>query len=106
MKPPCLVSHLAVWCLVYVAGCTATDDAPVVPHDKLRVLIIDGNNPYHEWQKTTPLLKRLLEESGRFVVDVATLPIAEQPPEVAVRGVTSGTPGAKSADPQTGNFRP
>lgn len=42
---------------------------------KLRVLIVDGFNPYHEWQVTTPLMKRLLEDSGRFEVDVATVPI-------------------------------
>lgn len=51
------------------------------PHDggpgKLRVLIVDGHNPYHEWQVTTPLLKRILEDSGRFQVDVATVPIPE-----------------------------
>ena len=42
---------------------------------KLRVLIVDGHNPYHEWQVTTPLLKRILEDSGRFTVDVATAPV-------------------------------
>jgi uncharacterized protein len=42
---------------------------------KVRVLIVDGFNPYHEWQVTTPLMKKILEESGRFTVDVATAPI-------------------------------
>lgn len=42
---------------------------------KLRVLIVDGFNPYHQWQVTTPLMKQILEESGRFTVDVATAPI-------------------------------
>lgn len=42
---------------------------------KLRVLIVDGFNPYHNWQVTTPLMKRILEDSGRFTVDVATVPI-------------------------------
>jgi type 1 glutamine amidotransferase len=42
---------------------------------KLRVLIVDGFNPYHQWQVTTPLMKKILEESGRFTVDVATAPI-------------------------------
>ncbi len=45
--------------------------------EKLRVLIIDGHNPYHEWQKTTPLMRHILEDSGRFQVDVATVPIPE-----------------------------
>ncbi|MCP5112078.1 MAG: hypothetical protein GY953_14710, partial [bacterium] len=41
--------------------------------DPLKVLIIDGQNN-HKWQETTPVLKRLLEETGRFQVDVATSP--------------------------------
>lgn len=45
--------------------------------DKLRVLIVDGFNPYHEWQVTTPVMKKILEDSGRFEVDVATVPIPE-----------------------------
>jgi type 1 glutamine amidotransferase len=40
----------------------------------LRALILDGENPSHDWQTTTPLLKRILEGSGRFTVDVATFP--------------------------------
>jgi uncharacterized protein len=45
--------------------------------EKLRVLLIDGQNN-HEWQKTTPILVRILKESGRFVADVATAPAAGQ----------------------------
>ncbi|MFO1452352.1 MAG: ThuA domain-containing protein [Opitutaceae bacterium] len=39
----------------------------------LRVLIIDGQNN-HAWTVTTPLLKRILTETGRFTVDVSTSP--------------------------------
>ena len=39
----------------------------------LKALIIDGQNN-HNWQATTPLLKKYLEESGLFRVDVATTP--------------------------------
>ena len=35
------------------------------------VLLIDGQNN-HAWQQTTPVLKKQLEGSGRFTVDVAT----------------------------------
>ncbi len=38
-----------------------------------KVLIIDGQNN-HAWRETTPVLKRLLEETGLFQVDVATTP--------------------------------
>lgn len=51
---------------------------------KLRVLIIDGFNPYHEWQVTTPRMKKILEDSGRFTVDVATVPIpADYKPDLS-----------------------
>lgn len=41
--------------------------------EKLKVLLIDGRNN-HAWQTTTPVLKAILEESGRFTVEVATAP--------------------------------
>jgi len=41
----------------------------------LKVLIIDGQNN-HDWEATTPELKRILEETGRFQADVATTPPA------------------------------
>jgi len=41
--------------------------------EKIRVLIIDGQNN-HQWQSTTPLLQKFLQRSGRFVVNVETTP--------------------------------
>src|SRR5215467_10026201 len=38
-----------------------------------RVLIIDGQNN-HEWKATTPVLKKILEDTGLFQVDVLTTP--------------------------------
>ncbi len=46
---------------------------PVAAADKLRALIVDGQNN-HNWPATTPLLKQALEESGLFAVEVATSP--------------------------------
>jgi type 1 glutamine amidotransferase len=43
--------------------------------DKIRVLLIDGQNN-HAWQETTPVLKKILEHTGRFTVTVATTPPA------------------------------
>ncbi len=45
--------------------------------DKVKVLIIDGQNN-HDWRSTTPFMKKALEDSGRFTVDVATTP--QKPP--------------------------
>jgi len=39
----------------------------------MRALIIDGQNN-HDWKATTPVLKRILEETGLFTVEVATSP--------------------------------
>ena len=47
--------------------------AAPVPGEKVRVLIVDGQNN-HNWKGTTPVLKQLLESTGRFTVDVATAP--------------------------------
>ncbi len=40
---------------------------------KLKALIIDGRNN-HDWKATTPLIKKALESSERFTVEVATAP--------------------------------
>src|SRR3954469_18812161 len=41
------------------------------PADKVRVILIDGQNN-HNWRATTPVLKKFLEDSGRFSVDVSS----------------------------------
>jgi len=43
---------------------------PTVAEDKLKCLIIDGQNNHVMWPKTTIMMKNLLEASGRFTVDV------------------------------------
>jgi hypothetical protein len=51
--------------------------APVAQAASLiRAMILDGEQggPYHAWQETTPYLKRMLEETGLFQVDVVTAP--------------------------------
>ena len=39
----------------------------------LSVLLVDGQNN-HAWPRTSPVLRAILEETGRFTVDVATSP--------------------------------
>ena len=41
--------------------------------EKLKALLVDGQNN-HKWQETTPVLVSILENSGRFTVEVATSP--------------------------------
>src|ERR1700743_3408547 len=48
---------------------------------KISVLIVDGMNN-HDWERGTILLKAILENSGRFTVDVSTSPTNKNaPPE-------------------------
>jgi type 1 glutamine amidotransferase len=44
----------------------------------IRVMLVDGESagPYHDWQRTTPVLRRMLEETGLFEVAVVTAPPA------------------------------
>jgi formylglycine-generating enzyme required for sulfatase activity len=55
----------------------AADAAGTVPAagPPLPVLIVDGQNN-HDWRATTPVLREILEASGRFAVTVATSPPA------------------------------
>jgi type 1 glutamine amidotransferase len=47
--------------------------ASTLAAEPIKALIIDGQNN-HDWKRTTPVLKQILEETGRFKVDVATSP--------------------------------
>ncbi len=44
----------------------------------IRVMLLDGEQggTYHAWQQTSPYLKRMLDETGLFQVDVVTAPPA------------------------------
>src|SRR5262249_30472904 len=44
----------------------------------IRVMLLDGESAgaYHKWRVTTPVLKKELDETGLFVVDVTTAPAA------------------------------
>jgi len=56
-------------CALLLAVLTAAASGQI----PLRALILDGQNN-HKWDATTPVLKRLLEQSGLFTVEVATAP--------------------------------
>ncbi|HEY4232035.1 MAG TPA: ThuA domain-containing protein [Lacipirellulaceae bacterium] len=77
MNYPSLTWSVVLLLVSMTVGRAALGDSPNADKAKLRVLIIDGFNPYHEWQVTTPVLKQLLEECGRFTVDVATAPVPD-----------------------------
>jgi len=51
---------------------------PLFQGTPIRVMILDGESggPYHDWQAITPVLKKQLDETGLFQVDVVTAPPA------------------------------
>ena len=59
-----VVAALIVWFTMFTVGGASPP---------MKALIVDGQNN-HAWKTTTPLLKKFLEETGLFSVDVATSP--------------------------------
>jgi uncharacterized protein len=57
---------------VLFATTTTHGSAPI------RVMLLDGESAgaYHDWRATTPVLKKALDETSRFEVDVVTAPAA------------------------------
>lgn len=58
--------------VVSVALFVSATSAPAA-QSPLKCLIVDGQNN-HNWKETTPIMKKILEDSGVFTVDVATSP--------------------------------
>ena len=91
MKLPFVSLHpfrlaLAALCAVLVAASAQAET-------KIKVLIVDGQNN-HQWPITSPMLKQLLETTGRFSVDVTTAPpSAPAAPKMA----KEATPAQKTA---------
>ncbi len=79
---------LAGTCLVAALASAAAQGSA-----KIKVLIVDGQNN-HQWATTTPMLKRILEETGRFTVDVSTSPAAKP---TAPKMAKDATPAQKTA---------
>ncbi|HZS05522.1 MAG TPA: ThuA domain-containing protein [Blastocatellia bacterium] len=61
-----------------LCGATLLFAHPARAVTPIRVMLLDGESggPYHKWQLITPVLKKQLEETGLFQVDVVTAPPA------------------------------
>lgn len=66
-----------ILCLVLTCASPTALAADQASKEPLKVLLLDGQNN-HEWKLTSPIMKRLLKESGRFTVDVVTSPSSKQ----------------------------
>jgi hypothetical protein len=63
-----------VACVVALAlGAAVSPAAAPIP-----VMLLDGESggPYHDWQRISPVLKKILDETGLFAVTVLTAPAA------------------------------
>lgn len=61
-----------LWAVVLCMGLSVFFASQTGAADKRAVLIVDGQNNHGVWPKTTQMMKRYLEETGLFTVDVAT----------------------------------
>ena len=68
MKYPILYKLVCVFAFILLAG-SVSGKKPI------KTLIVTGQNN-HNWQVSNVALKKIMEQSGRFVVDVAVSPAA------------------------------
>jgi uncharacterized protein len=62
------VNRILLLCVVVFASWASAAEPA-----KVRVLLIDGQNN-HNWKATTPVLKKYLDDAGRFETTIATAP--------------------------------
>src|SRR5438105_2537875 len=60
---------------IAVSSCLVALSFSLLAAEPIRVMLLDGESggSYHAWQQTTPVLKKELEETGLFQVDVVTI---------------------------------
>lgn len=76
------LSHAALMAAVVLGLAAPATTAQDKKADKIKVVLIDGQNN-HNWRATTPLLKKVLEDTGKFAVDVSSnLKEGDKPGEV------------------------
>ena len=66
--------------LLAACGILLTCVSPALAAERLRALIVDGQNNHGNWPQTTQMMKKYLEDSERFTVDIVThAPKGEDP---------------------------
>jgi hypothetical protein len=67
------MKYRSLMCLLGILFAGVFFASAKTPHGKIRVLIVDGFSN-HDWQQGTALLRRILDSTGKFTVDVSTAP--------------------------------
>src|ERR1035438_7651508 len=67
------LKQITVFLIAASIGCLALRGARPI-----NVMLLDGESAgaYHDWKRVTPVLKKELEETGLFQVDVVTAPLS------------------------------
>src|SRR5690348_4109690 len=61
--------------ILFVSAIAIAAGIAAPAQSRINVLLVTGqSNRYHNWEVSSPIVKRQLEESGRFAVTVATTP--------------------------------
>jgi len=93
--------------LLLAVACTLLTPQACRAENRLKALIVDGQNNHSMWPKTTVMMKRYLESTGQFDVDVArTAFTVNGEAELAaypIEGVTSTPVKQAKSDP---DFKP
>jgi len=75
--------------------------------EKLRALIVDGQNNHGAWPKTTMMMKKYLEETGLFSVDIARTAYTWQGEDLLKKYPLAGAQTTPTPQPQPDpNFKP
>src|SRR5690348_17066965 len=79
MRKP-IVLAVAAAILILITG-WAKPAAARPPAPKIHVMILTGESggSYHNWRATTPVIQKILDETGLFDVDVVTAPAPATP---------------------------
>src|SRR5690348_18220196 len=64
--------------VLFIAMVLSASSSPPHAAAPIAAMLIDGESggPWHKWAQTTPVLKKELEDTGLFKVDVVTAPAA------------------------------
>ncbi|MEZ6059205.1 MAG: ThuA domain-containing protein [Planctomycetaceae bacterium] len=86
---------------------TATAMPCATAADPIRALIVDGQNNHDMWPKTTFMMKRYLEQTGLFTVDVARTAYTWNGGDLVEQYPLEGVTGTSTEKPQTDpDYRP
>jgi type 1 glutamine amidotransferase len=85
----------------------ATSASAPADREKIRLLIVDGQNNHGTWPKTTAMMKKHFEDTGRFDVDVARTRFTYNGGSLAKEYRLPGVETVATKSPQTDpDFKP